>query len=369
MGWINKSDYLPEVPDTLDVQKYGIGLIGCGTIANQAHLPAYQKLGVPVVACCDLDEEAAKNTAKKYGIPFWTTDIREFLALENVKIIDMAVHPNVRMSLLEEIAKAPRPVLCQKPLALDLVQAKKLGDFAKANGIVLGVNQQARWAPGHKAMRFLLDKGLIGEVYNIHHVMRSYQDQEEWWWTKMEHFNIVDHGIHYLDLCRYFSKSKWINQEEWSRVHCTTAKLTDQNSISPLIYSANIEYGPVGGQNDFMASLQFNNIVRANTSHNYSWWFDGLKGSIWGNQDKVFVSLINDPSVIHEIRLKGSWFPDGFAGSMLDFIIAIDRGEEPPVTPDDNYNTVALTAAMVISSEEGRVVERSEILKGAEIGV
>src|SRR5699024_6135254 len=111
------------------------------------------------------------------------------------------------LDILKEIAKQPRPVLCQKPLALNVKQAKELGSFAEKNGITLGVNQQARWAPGHRALKHLLDKGLIGNVYNIHHVMRSFQDQPGWWWTKMEHFNILDHGIHYIDLCRHLSQS------------------------------------------------------------------------------------------------------------------------------------------------------------------
>jgi predicted dehydrogenase len=369
MNLIEKADYMPGIPDGLDIKKYGIGLIGCGTIANQAHLPAYQKYGIPVVACCDVNEEAARATAERFNIPFWTTNIQDFLEKTEIKIIDMAVHPNVRMDLLKEIAKNPRPVLCQKPLALDLKQAKELGDFAKENNIILGVNQQARWAPGHKALKHLLDQGLIGNIYNIHHVMRSFQDQPGWWWTTMKHFNILDHGIHYIDLTRYFSQSPYVNQGEWERVHCTTAKLSDQNSISPLIYSANIEFGPIGGNNPLMASLQFNNIVKAKTSHSYTWWVDGDEGSIWGQQDKLFISLAKTSSLIQEIRLDGKWFPDGFAGSMIDFITAIDQQKKPPVTPEDNYNTVALTTGMVVSSEEGRVVERAEILRGDKIHV
>jgi predicted dehydrogenase len=365
MEWIQSSDYLPKLHESIDASKYGIGLVGCGTIANQAHLPAYKKLNLPVVACCDVNEEAARSTAEKFGIPFWTTDIRELLAQKDVAIIDMAVHPHVRLELLKEIAKAPRPVLCQKPLALDLQQARLLGDFAAEHGIVLGVNHQARWAPAHKALKLLLDKGLTGEIYNIHHVMRSYQDQEGWWWTKMENFNIVDHGIHYIDLCRNLSQSAYAGQSEWTRVHCTTAQLQGQNSIDPLIYSANIEFGEAGGRHPFMASLQFNNIARARTSHSYTWWVDGKEGSIWGQHDKLYVSLANEGSTVHEIRIKGSWFPDGFAGSMADFILAVDRGEAPPITPNDNYNTIALTSAMVISSREGRVVSREEMLRGA----
>lgn len=364
MEWIGKSDYLPALRESIDPARYGIGLIGCGSIANQAHLPAYRKIGLPVNACYDINEEAARTTAEKFGIPFWTSDIRRFLERENVSVIDMAVHPHVRMGLLEEIAAAPRPVLCQKPLAVDLRQARELGEFAKARGIKLGVNQQARWAPAHRALRALLDKGVVGELFGIHHVMRSFQDQAEWWWTKLEHFNIIDHGIHYIDLCRHFAQSPCAGHGEWTRLHCSTAMQPGQHAVSPLIYSANVEFGPVGGRSPLLASLQFNNIARGSTSHSYTWWADGTEGSVWCHHDKLFVSLASESSTVHEIRLKGSWFPDGFAGSMAAFIAALDSGEKLPVTPDDNYGTIAMASAMIVSSQEGRTVDRTEMTEG-----
>lgn len=361
--WIKPADYLPRKVKDLDydVQDYGIGLIGCGSIANTAHLPGYIKHGLHVVACCDVNEEAARTTAQKFNIPFWTTDVNELLAREDVKIIDMAIHPEPRLDVLRLIGKAPRPVLCQKPLALEIDHAKKLSNEAERLGITLGINQQARWAPAHKALKLVLEQEVLGDIYNIQHHMRSFQDQANWWWTKVPNFNIVDHGVHYIDLCRYFNP----HPQEWTRVHCTTAQLPNQNSIDPLIYSANIEFGPKGGRHSMMASLSFNNIVKASRSHSYTWWVDGTEGSAWCTHDMLYVALTKHSNMIHELKLKGSWFPDAFAGSMIDFISAIAEGTSVPVTPEDHLQTVALTNGMVISSSEGRIVERDQMLKGS----
>ncbi|OXM87977.1 oxidoreductase [Paenibacillus rigui] len=364
MEFIRPEQYLPRKSHISDVNKYGIGLIGCGSIANSAHLPAYRKYGLRIAACCDVSEEAARATAEKFDIPFWTTDVNELLEREDVAVIDMAIHPAPRLEVLRQISKAPRPVLCQKPLDLDLEHAKVLSEEASRLGITLGVNQQARWAPAHMALKLVLEQQLLGDIYSIHHHMRSFQDQAGWWWTKMNHFNIVDHGVHYVDLCRYFNPTG----QEWSRVHCTTAQLKEQNAIDPLIYSANVEFGPKGGRNPLMAALHFNNIAKANRSHGNTWWVDGTEGSAWCTQDTLYMALTKHKNVVHEIKLKGSWFPDAFAGSMLAFITSIDQGTQPPVTPEDNLQTVAMTTAMVISSQEGRVVEREHLLKGSEQG-
>ncbi|MCR8631251.1 Gfo/Idh/MocA family protein [Paenibacillus radicis (ex Xue et al. 2023)] len=363
MEFIRPEHYLPRKQHISDVNKYGIGMIGCGSIANTAHLPAYTKYGLKIAACCDVSEEAARATAERFNIPFWTTNVNELLEREDVAVIDLAIHPEPRLEVLKLIGIAPRPVLCQKPLALSLDHAKLLGSEANRLGITLGVNQQARWAPAHKALKLVLEQDLIGDIYSIHHDMRSFQDQAGRWWTNMKNFNIVDHGIHYVDLCRYFNPNP---QQEWSRVHCTTAQLPQQNAIDPLIYSANVEFGPKGGRNPLMASLHFNNIAKANRSHSNTWWVDGTEGSVWCTQDTLYMALNKHKNVVHEIQLKGSWFPDAFAGSMLAFITSIDQGLLPPVTPEDNLQTIAMTAAMVSSSEEGCVVERADVLKGCD---
>lgn len=216
-------DYHPKFVNVTDSKRYGIGLIGCGGIATGTHVPAYRKAGYSIVACCDIREEAARGTAEKFGIPFWTTNVRELLEQDNVAIIDMALHPQHRMEVLEEIAKRPRPVLTQKPLHFDLGEAGRLAEFADRAGIVMGVNQQGRWAPAHRALRLLLDRGVIGELYSMQNVKRTFQDQPGKWWTQMENCTIVDNGVHYMDLCRYFAASPAAGGKEWTRLHSTTA--------------------------------------------------------------------------------------------------------------------------------------------------
>jgi predicted dehydrogenase len=75
------------------------------------------------------------------------------------------------------------------------------------------------------------------------------------------------------------------------------------------------------------------------------------------------VTRADDPHRIHHFRLEGAWFPDAFQGPLGDLISAVAHGRGPAVPPRDNLHTVALTSAAVLSSKEGRVVERAEVLK------
>ncbi|MBI3973043.1 MAG: Gfo/Idh/MocA family oxidoreductase, partial [Chloroflexi bacterium] len=88
--------YRPAPPPDAIRQRYGIGLVGCGRIARNAHLRAYRDFGYRVVAACD--------------------------------VVDLAVHASQRRPLVERIAAAGKHILSQKPFALTLDDAVHMVD-------------------------------------------------------------------------------------------------------------------------------------------------------------------------------------------------------------------------------------------------
>ena len=79
---------------------------------------------------------------------------------------------------------------------------------------------------------------MLGHLYSVLHVHRSFQDVPGSWYVRLEHFNIVDHGIHYIDLTRYFTGRTPV------RVKATTTSVPGQVAVSPMIYSILLEYAP-----------------------------------------------------------------------------------------------------------------------------
>ena len=86
-------DYLAQPPSQAAL---GIGIVGCGSIVRQAHLPAYRAWKLPVVACCDLNSQVAGEVAHDFSIPFHTSRLDELLDREEVQIVDLAVHAAIR---------------------------------------------------------------------------------------------------------------------------------------------------------------------------------------------------------------------------------------------------------------------------------
>ena len=157
---LHPEDYLPAAPPQEIVQRYGIAIVGCGNIARNTHLPAYSKFGYRVVAACDVIEEKAQTVAEEYSIPFWTTNIEAVIDRRDVDIVDLAVRPEHRLAAVEQLAAAGKHILSQKPLAPTLAEAERIVEICQEAGITLMINQQARWASYHTAMKVLIDRGL-----------------------------------------------------------------------------------------------------------------------------------------------------------------------------------------------------------------
>jgi len=304
-----------------------------------------------VVHACDIAEENLQAAVEEFDIPKGTTDLDELLADPEVEIVDLAVHANQRRPLVERIAEAGKPIFSQKPFAMDWQEAGEMVAICEDAGVTLMINQQARWAPQHAVIKWFIEQGHLGHVYNVMHVIRSYQDRPDHWFSKLENAVIVDHGCHYIDLSRHFTG---LTPE---RVNCTNTWVPGQNGVTPMIYSMTLEHDP---EAQIMSTLHFNDICYAQPLFDYTWWVDGTEGSVRAGRAQIAYAAKDDETE-QTFELEGSWFPDAFAGSMAEMMNALSEGRDPLTSGRDNLNTVRTAYAAVISSNEGRAVELSEI--------
>lgn len=345
---LTPSDYQPTAPQKKD---YGIGIVGCGGIVRHAHLPAYRQFGYRVVGCCDINPEAVRAAQEQFEIPFGTTEIEELIARDDVEILDVAVHAKVRREVMEVVSRAGKPVLSQKPFAMHWDAAAAMVRMCRERGVKLMVNQQARWAPQHAAIKAVLDRGLLGHVYSVVHFGRGFQDEPGSWFVNLENFNIVDHGIHYIDLVRHFTGRTPL------RVRATASKIPGQVAVSPMQHTILMEWEP---EAMLTAMSHFNNIVQTRALHRYEWLIDGTEGSLIGTGEELVVSLKSAPEQKHVLPIQGNWFPDAFGGSMGELMRAIAEDREPLTSGEDNLDSIRIAYAAVESSQSGRTVELSE---------
>ena len=346
---LSPSDYQPSAPDGKELR---IGIVGCGGIARAAHLPAYRDFGYNVTGCCDINPDAVRSVQEQFGIPFGTTRVEELVHRDDVDIIDLAVHASVRREVMEQVTQAGKPVLSQKPFAMSWDDAAAMVEMCRRRGVKLMVNQQARWAPAHRAIKVLLERGVLGHVYSVVHFQRSFQDTPGSWFVALENFNIVDHGIHYIDLTRYFTGRTPL------RVKASATKIPGQAAVSPMTHTILLEYEP-----DAMVTgmSHFNNIVQTRALHRGEWFIDGTEGSLQGSQSELVVSFRKTPEQKQVFAIQGRWFSDAFGGSMGELMRAVLEEREPMTSGRDNLESIKIALAAVESAASGRTVALSEI--------
>lgn len=179
-------------------------LIGCGFFAqNQMH--AWAEIGgVEIVAVCDRDEARRAETAARFGVARHYADAGEMLDAEALNFVDIATTVGSHRLLVEKAAAAGVHVICQKPFAETMVDARAMVAAVEAAGKVLMVHENFRWQSAVRAAIVALREGAIGTPFFGRVSFRSGYDvfSGQPYLATDPRFIIQDLGIHTLDIAR-----------------------------------------------------------------------------------------------------------------------------------------------------------------------
>ena len=150
------------------MKKIRIGVVGCGGIANGKHLPAEKRNPASeLVAFCDIIEERAIKAQKEFGAEGSAvyTDYKEMLKDKSIDAV-LVLTPNCSHCEITVAAlEAGKHVLCEKPMAMNYAEAKKMLAARDKSGKVLTIGYQNRFRPDSLYLKKLADKGYFGDVY------------------------------------------------------------------------------------------------------------------------------------------------------------------------------------------------------------
>ena len=192
--------------------KIKTGIIGCGGIANQKHLPALKALAdrVEIVAFCDIKRERAETAAKEYGTPDAKifTDYNELLAMEEIDDVRVLT-PNVAHCPITIAAfKAGKHVLCEKPMAANVEDAQKMMDAWKESGKLFTIGYQNRYRTDAQALKTICEKNELGDIYyaRAHAIRRRAVPTWGVFPDKSQQGGgpLIDIGTHALDLTLWY---------------------------------------------------------------------------------------------------------------------------------------------------------------------
>ena len=152
----------------MENKKTRIGIIGCGGIANGKHMPSLKKVkDCEMVAFCDIVVERAEKAAAEFGVEGAKvyTDYKELLKDETIDVVHVLTPNRSHSPITVDALEAGKHVMCEKPMAINSAEAKKMLDAAKRTGKKLSIGYQSRFRDDAQYMKREAEEGTFGEIY------------------------------------------------------------------------------------------------------------------------------------------------------------------------------------------------------------
>lgn len=335
---------LPYLPPQPRSYRPAIGLVGCGGIAAQ-HLSAYQSAGYHVVALCDRNlPKVTERRDRYFPDAAIYTDYRELLRRDDIEVVDLTPHPHDRLPITTAALEAGKHVLSQKPFVTNLDDGERLVELADRKGSKIAVNQNGRWAPHFSYLRQALQAGLLGELGSAH--LSVHWDHGWIIGTAFEQIHdlvLYDFGIHWFDVLTYF-----FGERRPQRVFAASGHAAAQRAKPPMLAQVMVAYE--GAQ----ASLAFNaTVVHGQQDRTYLAGTQGTIISLGPSLSEQRVTLYTGAGYATP-NLEGTWFREGFHGTMAELICAIEDQREPVNGARENLRSLALAFAAIASTRSGR---------------
>ena len=187
--------------------KVRIGIVGTSGYADWMYYPRFKNHpGANVCAVCGRNRARAEELAQKYAIPQVFTDYREMIQTAELDAVVAAVPDYLHYPITMAALEARLHVICEKPMALNLAQAREMLAKAEAAQVRHMVMFTYRWAPVIRALERLLSQGYIGRCYDAHFAYIGGYAREglyQWKWDGQYGLGgLGDLGAHVIDMAR-----------------------------------------------------------------------------------------------------------------------------------------------------------------------
>ena len=186
-----------------------VAVIGCGTIANSAHIPSYMNNPeAEIVYFCDIIPERAQAAVEKYGCGQAITDYHVALNDPKIEAVSVCTPNNMHPVIAMDALRAGKNVLCEKPAARTYAEALEMQKVQHETGKVLNIGVVNRFNTAVNLIKKYIDSGKLGEVFHVYASFRSHRSIPGLggaFTTKAIAGGgaLIDWGVHFLDLVMY----------------------------------------------------------------------------------------------------------------------------------------------------------------------
>ncbi len=212
MSWVSRTaHYSPLRVDVDPDQPIRVAIIGTG-IGAAVHIPVFRQIEeTEIVAICSRRIERAKELSDKHRIRIASDDYREIVDHPDVDAVVIATPPYLHHTIAIAAIEAGKHVLCEKPMARNLAEARDMVNLARTAEVAAVVNHEYRYMPARRHVRTMIDEEYIGDPHSASIVVyrSSLADPNGRpfsWLMEREKAGgmLAASGSHYIDLLRWW---------------------------------------------------------------------------------------------------------------------------------------------------------------------
>ncbi|HUG16371.1 MAG TPA: Gfo/Idh/MocA family oxidoreductase [Thermomicrobiales bacterium] len=341
------------------------GLIGAGTIAFSAHLPAMRKLRdtISIVAVADIREDNARRAAAEYGAEAYYGDYRELLSRDDLDFVDICTPEFLHAEQTEAAASAGLHVICEKPMASSVEEADRMIAACKGAGVRLMIAHSRRFTGRYRRIREAIDRGEIGEVRYVRENERRprsmydslglatghWTPEEGRPWLTMAKYSqgaALTNAVHETDLARWFVGVDPVSIYAEARVTEPGAEAPDM-----LTYTIEFANGAVAGAeivNQLPRGYPYFHMMEVAGTHGRVRAIDPIMSPFTVADETGLRQPVNFPALLH--------VDQAYVDELAAFAETLRHDTPLPITPQEARGAIELSVAAVRSSQLGKPV-------------
>jgi scyllo-inositol 2-dehydrogenase (NAD+) len=333
------------------MKKLGVGVLGVGEMGKR-HAENLRRL-VPeaqLVAIADASAERARVVAEELEIENWYSSLEAMLERKGLDAVLIATPDKFHAKAVEAAVRAGKDVLCEKPLALNLADARGAIDAVAKSGRRLQVGFMRRYDPAYAAAMKRIEAGEIG----VPVIFKSLGRDKEWG-PIAAYESRINGMIFYTNTIHDFDLARWMMQDEVSAVHAYTTstirpELATYGDLVASVVNLSYRRGAIGNVESYAQAV---------------YGYD-VRTEIIGSKGSIFVgSLQHAPAVF--LTARGgertladhflSRFADAYLAEVRDFVHNMLHDLAPRVTGDDGLKALAIAVAAETSYLQAKPIE------------
>ncbi|MET9630521.1 Gfo/Idh/MocA family oxidoreductase [Lentzea sp. NPDC006480] len=323
-----------------------------------------------------------KEIAERHDLARWTTDLDAALADPSVEIYFDSQVTSRHVESITKAIEAGKHIYTEKPVSETVEEALQLAALADAKGVKHGVVADKLYLPGIRKLKRLIDGGFFGRILSVRGEFGYWVFEGDWQPAQRPSWNYraEDGGGIVSDMFCHWS---YLLHNLFGRVEAVTAKAVthiptrwDEQNNEYAATADDAAYGIFEIENGVIAQINSSWCVRVRRDELVEFQVDGTEGSAVAGLRECFVQpravtpkpVWNpDLPVTHPFRDQWQQVPDnedfdnGFKVQWAEFLRHVYQGTPFPHDFRAGARGVALAAAGLRSSSEGRRVEIADV--------